>query len=265
MYTIAIANPKGGCGKTTLAINLSACLAEKNKRTLLVDIDPQGHASTGVSKNSVSASQKTIYDTLMYPEEVNNSMPHIIQPVSEDFDLIPSSASLFNIEQQFAGELRREERLYQSLQKINGHYDYAVIDCPPGIGLLVANAFIACDELIIPVETSFFALYSVAQILEEFIQVLKPKRSRPFKMSVVATMHDKRTRLAKEVLQDIGDYFGKMLYKTIIWRNIKLQEAASLGIPITEHSRRSRGYRNHMALAAEIIAATNGFQTPNPS
>lgn len=259
MYTIAITNQKGGCGKTTTAVNLSACLGLKDKRTLLVDIDPQAHASVGVSSNNDFSSQRTISDALMRPEEVDSSIVHLIQPIAENFDLVPSNITLANVEQQLVGMLRREERLYQSIQDVSERYDYVIIDCPPSIGILTANAFIACDEVMIPVETSFFALHGVARLLE-FIQSLKPRCLHPFRLSAVATMFDTRTNLAKEVLQNINDYFGDMLYKTVIQRNVKLQEAVSFGLPITQYSKRSTGYQNYMALADEVIEASGNFQ-----
>ena len=248
----------------TTAVNLSACLGLKNQRTLLVDIDPQAHASVSVSSGQDFSSQKTISDALLHPEEVDSSVVHLIQQISENFHLVPSNAVLANIEQQLAGVLRREERLYLAIQELSDSYDYIIIDCPPSIGILTANAFIACDEVMILVETSFFALHGVARLLE-VIQNLKAKRTRSFRLSAVATMYDARTNLAKEVLQDISSYFGDMLYKTIIRRNVKLQEAASFGLPITQYSKRSTGYQNYMALADEVIATSSDFQPTTPS
>jgi len=259
MYVIAITNQKGGCGKTTTAVNLSACLGLKNKRTLLVDIDPQAHASIGVSSGQDFTSQKTISDALLHPEEVDSSIVHLIQPIAENFDLVPSNAVLANVEQQLVSVLQREERLYLAIQEVSDSYDYVIIDCPPSIGILTANAFIACDEVMIPIETSFFALHGVARLLE-VIQSLRTRRTRSFRLSAIATMYDSRTNLAKEVLQDISNYFGDMLYKTVIRRNIKLQEAASFGLPITQYAERSTGYQSYMALADEVIAISGNFQ-----
>lgn len=226
----------------------------KNKQTLLVDIDPQSHASIGISKEQDYSSQKTLADTLIHPEEVDSSIANIIQPVFDNLDLVPSNMRLSNAEQRLVGILRREERLYLSLQEVNDSYDYAIIDCPPSIGILTANAFVACDELMIPIETSFLALHGVAQLLE-FIQSLRNRRSgRPFRISAVATMYDIRTNHAKEVLEDISAYFGDMLYKTVIRRNVKLREAASFGLPIAQYSKRSNGYKDYMALTDEVIA-----------
>lgn len=253
MYIIAITNQKGGCGKTTTAVNLSACLGLKGERTLLLDLDPQAHATIGLSGEEDLLSRKTIFDALMRPEEVENSVVYIIHPVYENFDLVPSNTELADIEQQLAGVIRREERLYQALQSVSDTYSYVIIDCPPSIGLLTANAFVACDEVMIPVETSFLALQGVARLLE-FVQSLRSRRTRPFRLSAVATMFDRRTSHAKAVLQDITGYFGDMLYKTAIRRNVRLREAASFGLPITQYDEKSHGYEDYMALAEEVIA-----------
>lgn len=253
MYIIAITNQKGGCGKTTTAVNLSACLGMKGKRTLLLDLDPQAHATIGVSGDVDFSNQKTISGILMHPEEVSNSVTNITHTIYENFDIVPSNAELANIEQQLVAVIRREEKLHRALQDVSDSYDYVIIDCPPNNGILTTNAFIACDEVMAPIETSFFALQGVAQLLN-FVQIMRSKRTKPsLSISVVATMFDARTNHARAVLQDIKDYFGDMLYKTAIRRNVTLREAASFGLPIAQYDKRSNGYKDYMALTDEVI------------
>lgn len=262
MHTIAIANQKGGCGKTTTAINLSACLGLKGKKALLIDLDPQAHASIGVNSGEDSF-PRTIYDALMNPRVDDNSLVNLAQPIVGNFDFIPSDSTMLEAERQLERMPRRHERLLLSLQEMANRfkdaYDYVVIDCPPSIGPLTENAFFACDEALLTIETSFFALHGIARLLD-FIQHLKDMRPQPLQIRALATMYDQRKNLAKEVLQDIKAYFGDLHYETVIRVNVKLEEAASFGLPITEYSKRCAGYQDYMALADEVITASNNPQ-----
>ena len=251
MRTIAIVNQKGGCGKTTTAISLSAFLALSDRKVLLVDLDPQSHASIGLNIK-VEELEKSAYDIFAGSPEVR--MEDVIVPVDNRFDLVPSQVILSAVEQELAGMPGRESILLKSVQKMGGRYDYLIVDCPPNLGMLTVNALRACSEALIPIDMSVFSLQGVARLLE-VMSLLKKSCGHEIGCKAVATMCDTRTRFAAELLSNIEKYFGDRVYKTIIHSTVKMREAAGFGLPITAYNQRCRGAEDYQALAGEVIAA----------
>ena len=247
MRIISIANQKGGCAKTTTAINLSACLAESGKTVLLIDLDPQAHASVGLNIETPKL-ENTIYDVLTG----HVALEDVIIKISENFDLAPSDIVLSAAELELAGVIGRENELSTSIKKMNRRYDYIIIDCPPSLGLLTFNALKASKEVFITIETSFFALHGVGKLLQT-LKLLEEKLNHHMSYYALATMHDKRTNLAREVLEEIKNYFKERTFKSVIAMNIKLREATSHGVPITKYSPQSQGAEDYMTLAKEVI------------
>ncbi|HEX9426311.1 MAG TPA: ParA family protein [Candidatus Polarisedimenticolia bacterium] len=248
MRVIAIANQKGGSGKTTTAINLGASLARLGRRTLVVDLDPQAHASLGLSRGRPDLDGATVYDALTN----GGRMGKVVREVSENLDLAPSSPRLLLSEQRLEGLPAGEETLLRALRDVEGKYAFVLVDCPPTGGLLTANAVRAADETIITVETGFFALYGVSQLLE-LIQGV-PAGDGGGRVRALATMYDGRTAFAREILKDLNGYFGEALFQTVIHSNVKLKEASSYGLPIVEYDPKARGSKDYMALAQEVVA-----------
>ena len=250
MRTIAIVNQKGGCGKTTTAINLSACLALDSKRILLIDLDPQSHASIGLGIK-VEELEKSIYD--VFSESKRRSLDDVIVEIDQNFDLVPSQMILSAVEQELSGTAGRESVLARSFQNIERHYDYIIIDCPPSLGLLTFNALKACSEALIPIEMSVFSLQGVARLLET-IEILKEKYGHEIKPKALATMCNPRTLFANEVLKNIEEHFEKDMYKTIIHNTVRLKEAAGYGLSVHKYNKRCRGAEDYMELTGEVLA-----------
>jgi len=251
MRCIAVINQKGGCGKTTVAINLSACLAAQSNRTLLVDMDPQGHCAVGLAVPEDQI-ERNIYDVLISVySETKVGLKSIVWQIAQNLDLAPAGIELAALEPQLAGRDHREDCLKNVLQEENSDYDYVIIDCPPSIGLLTFNALRAADEVLIPVETGYFALHGLVRELET-LEVLKQQCRQDIKFRILASMYDVRTKLAREVLSELKKHHSANMCKTVINFNTKLKEAASFGQPITEYDPTSRGIRDFMALAAEL-------------
>jgi chromosome partitioning protein len=252
MRIIAIINQKGGCGKTTTGINLAACLARLGQKTLLVDMDPQGHCGVGLAVPEDQI-ERTIYDTLIEPSDGKPAkLSEIVWQIASDFDLAPSNIKLAAFEQIFAGRPGREDRLLKSLDTVRQTYDWCVIDCPPSVGLLTFNALRACDEVLVPVETGFFSLHGLAKVMET-LELLKERVNKDVLIRVLPTLYDTRTKLAREVLQELRAKFRDYLMESTINFNTKLKEAASFGQPITEYDPGSRGYKDFVNLARELM------------
>jgi len=250
MRIIAIVNQKGGCGKTTTAINLSACLALNGRKVLLIDLDPQSHASIGLDIK-VEELEKSIYD--IFSESNRKSLDDVIVIIDQNFDLAPSQLVLSAVEQELAGKVGRESVLTRSIQRMERHYDYIIIDCPPNLGLLTFNALRACREALIPIEMSVFSLQGVTRLLE-IIKILKLEYGHEIKPKSLATICNPRTLFAIDVLKDIEEYFGKDVYKTIIHATVRLKEAAGFGIPVHKYDKRCRGAEDYMELASEVVS-----------
>jgi chromosome partitioning protein len=249
MKIIAIANHKGGCGKTTTAINLSACLSLKGKKVLLIDLDPQAHASIGLNVE-VDDLEKTMYD-LMTDPHVN--FKDIIISIDDNLDIAPSHVLLNAVEQKLAGTMDRDKQLQHKILGIRGRYDYIIIDCPPSLGLLTFNALTACRELIVPIETSCFSLHGVGKLMEAVL-LIREKSHHEIKVKALATNFDRRTAFAKEVLKNIEENFGKNLFSTVIRSNVSLREAASFGQPITHYCQNSTGFMDYRSLCQDLLA-----------
>jgi chromosome partitioning protein len=252
MRTIAIINQKGGCGKTTTSINLAACLARLGHKTLLVDMDPQGHCGVGLAVPEEQI-ERTIYDALIEPADGRTArLDEAVWQIATDFDLAPSNIKLAAFEQVFAGRPGREDRLAKALDAVRDRYEWCVIDCPPSVGLLTFNALKASDEAIVPVETGYFSLHGLTKMMET-LEVLRDQCGKEIAIRVLPTLYDTRTKLAREVLSELRAKFRDYLMESTVNFNTKLKEAASFGQPITEYDPGSRGYRDFVNLARELM------------
>ena len=247
---IAIINQKGGVGKSTTAINLSAALGEMGKQVLLIDLDPQGNSSSGlgVEKNRVS---RCIYDALL------NDIPLtdiIIPDVSKGLDVVPATINLAGAEVELVSEMARENRLKDAIGPMRGRYDYVFIDCPPSLGLLTINALVAADKLLIPIQCEFYALEGVTKLLDSMKRVKSRLNPSLDIYGVLLTMSDNRTTLSRQVSDEVRRYFGKVVFETSIPRTVKLSEAPSFGQPITQYDPTGKGAQSYIDLAKEVIS-----------
>ncbi len=252
MRTVAIINQKGGCGKTTTSINLAACMARLGQKTLLVDFDPQGHCGVGLAVPEDQI-ERTILDTLFEETDGKRAgIKEIVWQIASDFDLAPSNIRLAAFEQMFAGRDGREDRLRHALDRVDADYQWCIIDCPPSVGLLTFNALRACDEVIVPVETGFFSLHGLTKMMET-LELMTERCDKQIKVRVLPTLYDTRTKLAREVLSELRSKFREYLMESTVNFNTKLKEAASFGQPITEYDPGSRGYKDFVNLARELM------------
>lgn len=252
MRTIAIVNQKGGCGKTTTSINLAACLARLGNKTLLVDMDPQGHCAVGLAVPDEQI-ERTVYDCLIEPQDGTPCrINDVVWQIATDFDLCPSNIRLAAFEQVFAGRPGREDRLGIALEQVKNNYQWCIIDCPPSVGLLAFNALKACDEVLVPVETGFFSLHGLTKMMET-LEEMRERCGKEILIRVLPTLYDTRTKLAREVLAELRTKFKHCLMESTVNFNTKLKEAASFGQPITEYDPGSRGYKDFVNLARELM------------
>ena len=250
--TIAIANQKGGVGKTTTSVNLGACLAHIGKKVLLIDIDPQGNATSGAGIDKGDIDQ-CIYNVLVEDVEIDK----VIQQTDlENLDLIPATIQLAGAEIELVPTISREVRLQRALTKVTKQYDYIIIDCPPSLGLLTINALTASDAVLIPVQCEYYALEGLSQLLNTVRLVQKHLNKGLMIDGVLLTMLDARTNLGIQVIEEVKKYFQNKVYKTIIPRNVRLSEAPSHGKPIIVYDSKSRGAEVYLELAKEVV--TNG-------
>lgn len=250
MRIIAIANQKGGCGKTTTAINLAAALAFVQKRVLLIDLDPQGHATCGLGVKAEALS-RTVYDLLRESGQALGISDALVT-VSSFLHLIPSHVVLSVIEQELAGVSGRENKLMNQLNQISSNYEFVIIDCPPNLGILTFNALRASDEVIIPIEPSFFSLHGLAKIFET-IESLSQITKKNIRIHALLTRYEPRIKLAQEVLAEVKRHFQDRTFSSQIRENIKLREAAAAGKSIIDYDRKSTGFQDYMNLAIETI------------
>ncbi len=254
---IAIANQKGGVGKTTTAINLGASLAVAERRTLIIDIDPQANASSGLGVAGTS-DRATIYDVLVAGTPMGEC---VLKGVHlPNLDLVPSTRDLVGAEIEMVGMMARETVLRRALETLRPSYDYILIDCPPSLGLLTLNTLTAADSVLIPIQCEFYALEGLSQLLNTIRLVQRALNQRLRIEGVLLTMFDQRLNLSTQVAEDAREYFGSKVFRTVIPRNVRLAEAPSFGEPIIHYDVLSKGAQSYLALAKELL----GIASQNP-
>jgi chromosome partitioning protein len=250
MRIITVANQKGGCGKTTTAVNLSASLADNGKKVLLIDLDPQSHATLGLNIKA----DLSMYNVLSKLTHRKAKLETIIQKVGDNFDIAPSSVVLSALEQELSGEIGRESRLWETLMDFAKTYDYVIIDCPPNLGLLTINAIRATDEIIVPVEASRFALEGLGQLID-IMSLIQDRLNHVVTYRVLVVNFDSRLRHSFTMLEKIKTTFKSKMFSTIIHVNVKLKEAQNEGTHILAYDKYCRGTKDYFSLSRELLTA----------
>ena len=246
---IAIANQKGGVGKTTTAINVSACLAAAGRKTLLLDTDPQANATSGLGFEPRQLST-SIYHVLLDGLALSDV---VVETVVKRLSLVPANFDLVGAEVEMTGLIAREGKLRTALKSIRDEYDYIIIDCPPSLGLITLNSLTACDSVLIPIQCEYYALEGLGQLLET-IELVRENLNPELEVEgVLLTMQDRRVKLSEQVISEVKKFFRSQVYETIIPRNVRLSEAPSFGKPIILYDAKSTGAKSYVKLAKEIV------------
>jgi len=253
MRRIAVMNQKGGCGKTTTVVSLAGCLALEGHRVLVVDMDPQAHATLGLGLDPDEADEN-LYEVLCEPPEEGSPLDEIVVPAMENLDVAPSGVILSALEQKLASEAAKgkTERLAAALDLLPKPYDFVIIDCPPNLGVLTFNALRAAEEVVIPLETSYYAMHGVGKLLET-VSLLEDRLGHQLRVRILPTLFDGRTRFAKRALTEIRETYKDLVFDTVIRQNVRLREAAQEGKPIAQLDRRCYGFVDYMSLALELL------------
>ncbi len=245
---VSVANQKGGVGKTTTSINLSTILAKKGKKVLLIDADPQGNATSGVG--ATKEVEYSTYDILVGETEIENA---IEKTMIKNLQICPSDINLAGAEVELVSMMSREQRLKDKIENIKSKFDYIIIDCPPSLGLITLNAFTASNSVLIPVQCEYYALEGLGQLINT-IDLVKKHLNKDIEVEgALLTMYDIRTNLSNQVVKEVKKYFNDKVYKTVIPRNVRLSEAPSYGMPITEYDSRSKGAKSYEKFAKEFL------------
>lgn len=245
---IAVANQKGGVGKTTTSVTLSTILANKNKSVMLIDADPQGNATSGVGIEK--ATEKSVYEILVDETTMEETVQ---QTKVKNLKICPSNINLAGAEVELVSMMSREQRLKEKLEEVKSKYDYIIIDCPPSLGLITLNAFTAADSVLIPIQCEYYALEGLGQLINT-INLVKKHLNKELQIEgALLTMYDARTNLSNQVVKEVKNYFGDKVYKNVIPRNVRISEAPSYGMPINIYDPRSKGAKSYEKFVKEFL------------